>query len=213
MRRLPSLKARRFPDGGYILAAAAALVGTEIAQALLENIAELPGWPFAAARLLVLLGVCALLCRVREPAVDGLTGAGSYSVYARCLAEGIPAERVCVFFLDVDELKHTNDTYGHEAGDRLLRRLADSFAPLMGERDVLFRVGGDEFVLAIRELTEENVLGFLRCWQAELDRLNGEEGPSLEVSCGWAVGHGRDFAALVRRADDEMYKTKNEKKS
>ena len=213
MRPLPSLKARRSPDAGYILAAAAALVGTEIAQSLLENITELPGWPFTAVRLLVLLIVCAVLCRVRKPAVDGLTGAGSYSVYARCLAEGVPAERVCVFFLDVDELKRVNDTYGHETGDCMLQRLADSFAPLMGERDAIFRVGGDEFVLVMRELDEDAVPVFLTRWRAELERLNGEEVPALEVSCGWAVGHGCDFAALVRLADDEMYKAKNEKKS
>lgn len=175
----------------------------------------LPGawWLFALARLGILAGACALLVCRRAPSADGLTGAMDYSLYARHLKEGFPGGEICVFFLDVDELKSVNDTSGHEAGDRLIRRLADSFAPVMGEGDVLYRVGGDEFVLVVQNLRPESVPSFLVRWHEELRRLNTGDGPELKVSCGWAAGTGSEFSALVRRADNNMYRTKNDKKS
>lgn len=215
MRRSHSLKAPRSAAERLapIVGAAALLAASEIVQAALPCDWAGLRWIFAALRMAVLLGVCALLRRSRAPARDGLTGAASYEAYAHCLAEGVAGERVCVFFLDVDDLKGTNDHCGHEAGDRLLLRLAASLAPVMGARDRLFRVGGDEFVLLAADMAETDVPDFLRRWRAELSRLNQGQTPPLTVSCGWAAGRGSDFAALVRRADDAMYQSKNENKT
>lgn len=211
MRRSPSLKAPRSPDrrGAVIGAAAAAMAAAEIAQRCFGW----PWWLFAALRMGILLGACGLLWRIRPPERDGLTGAAGYGAYARFLEAGAPAERVCVFFLDVDNLKRVNDTYGHEAGDRLLARLAASFGPVMGPGDTLFRVGGDEFVFLAADRTGADAPELLRRWREELSRLNEGGEPVLSVSCGWSAGAGRDFSALVRRADDAMYRMKNEKRS
>lgn len=211
MRRSPSLKARRSPDIRWAITAAAAvlLAATELIQWASSGSA----WLFGAVRLAILLAACAVLGRMRPPARDGLTGAADHAAYARCLAEGVPGEQICVFFLDVDDLKGTNDTCGHEAGDRLLLRLAASFDAVMGARDRLFRVGGDEFVLLAADMTAAEAPDFLRRWKAELGRLNRDQLPALTVSCGWAAGRGCDFSALARQADDAMYRMKNEKRS
>lgn len=215
MRRSPSLKARKYPDTRrvrIIAGAAFSMAATEWIQWTVLCGDPWLRWVMAFARLAILLTACVVLCCLRTPTRDGLTGAADYRAYARCLAEGVPGERVCVFFLDVDDLKGTNDRCGHEAGDRLLLRLAASITPVMGARDRLFRVGGDEFVLLAADMTETDVPAFLRRWQAELSRLNRGQSPELIVSCGWAAGRGCEFSALVRRADDAMYQIKNEKR-
>lgn len=204
MRLLHTLKALRSPE--IVLPAAAVLMAaTELLQRQIGG-----GWVFAAGRMAILLA-CGGLLLGHDSGRDGLTGAENYSRYARRLKKGFEEERICVLFADADDLKKTNDRWGHEAGDRLLRRLAESFRAVMSRHDVLFRVGGDEFVLVLTKTAPEDLTDFLARWQDELLRRNKEEEIPLAVSCGWAWGSGKEFAQLTRRADDAMYRNKARK--
>ena len=52
-----------------------------------------------------------------------------------------------VFFIDLDNFKNINDTMGHDYGDKLLIHLAEQFEKLIDEKDIICRLGGDEFIL------------------------------------------------------------------
>jgi diguanylate cyclase (GGDEF)-like protein len=85
---------------------------------------------------------------------DPLTGAGNRralvgaasTAFAHAMTAGVP---VSVVAIDLDGLKRTNDTLGHEAGDRVIVALASSLRQAMRDTDQLFRVGGDEFVVLV----------------------------------------------------------------
>ncbi|MDB5823043.1 MAG: two-component system response regulator [Herminiimonas sp.] len=120
---------------------------------------------------------------------------------------------VAVMFVDLDRFKVVNDSLGHLRGDELLRQVADRLKQAIRKADTLARVGGDEFILLIPELSEraqaEVVASkFLRC----LTDPFKVEGHTLHVSAsiGIAVfpGDGESIDDLLRHADMAMYQVK-----
>src|SRR6185312_10336839 len=74
-----------------------------------------------------------------------------------------------VLFIDVDELKATNDTHGHTVGDELLRAAANCLRGVVTAGDVVGRLGGDEFVVLIfRDLTRDELDGVIEFLRKEL---------------------------------------------
>ncbi len=73
----------------------------------------------------------------------------------RCEVERIRAQRhsrpLCLLMLDADRFKHINDTYGHEAGDEVLRSMVATFQKVLGESDFAGRLGGEEFAVLVPE--------------------------------------------------------------
>ncbi len=121
-----------------------------------------------------------------------------------------------IIMMDVDDFKRFNDTYGHAAGDALLRELGHLLLAHVRGEDIPSRYGGDEFIVVLpdasREVTRE---------RAELLREHAHhlhlqfEGQSLEavtLSLGIAVfpEDGSTSAAVLRAADDALYRAKRE---
>jgi len=119
----------------------------------------------------------------------------------------------CVLvFVDVDAMKHINDTYGHSAGDTALVHIARLIGASIRSNDVAARVGGDEFALLLDGLDDEGAAaktGQLAKMIAEADCYCGVHRLPLSASFGWtALRRGdTDFAALAR-ADMAMYESK-----
>jgi len=116
-----------------------------------------------------------------------------------------------VILFDLDEFKQVNDTYGHGAGDALLKTFAERLSKATRGSDASARYGGDEFLVVLPECKPENV-------QHVLKRLEGIrveiEGRTLQLalSAGWAeLRSGESAKELLARADAELYANKRTK--
>jgi diguanylate cyclase (GGDEF)-like protein len=135
---------------------------------------------------------------------------------ARARRSGPP---VAALYIDIDGFKHINDSFGHGAGDELLRVVGARLAQLVRAGDTVGRLGGDEFVLLLQDLTYDagpelvaervcEVLG------QPID-LHGTKGRSLLVSASIGVALGQRGSAdhLLRDADLALYEAKGSGKN
>ncbi len=117
---------------------------------------------------------------------------------------------VSVMVADLDGLKPTNDTLGHEAGDKLLRRVAEVLRSAFRAEDVVARIGGDEFA-ALMPATDETAAAHTMERIQTLINLNNKyyRGPALSLSVGVAIAvRGLSLTEAQRLADDRMYAEK-----
>jgi len=120
--------------------------------------------------------------------------------------------RVIFLFADADNLKSVNDTYGHSAGDGLIRTIATRLAGLTSASGLAARKGGDEFVACIFDLPEAEISDFTEALRNALCRDFEVEGVAVELSCSIGVARAApgsaDLARLEREADRALYYAK-----
>lgn len=107
-----------------------------------------------------------------------------------------------IVFCDVNSLKYVNDTEGHEAGDRLIRRFADILKSFFANADIC-RIGGDEFVVIL-----ENISPGFKEKMAEFERVMKENGRI--ASFGYASGSVFEIKKIVEAAEQMMYESKKQ---
>jgi diguanylate cyclase (GGDEF)-like protein len=135
---------------------------------------------------------------------DFLTGILNTRVFDDALARRCLAGRPFLLLLgDMDNLKEINDTHGHAAGNRELRRLADALTGALGPDDELARVGGDEFAI----LTDAGVADAVELCSMLRARLAAED---IGITFGWAAlpDDGLAPLELFHKADDRLYAAK-----
>ena len=109
---------------------------------------------------------------------------------------------VAVAVVDLDRFKLVNDTRGHAAGDALLREVADRFVRAVRAVDIVARVGGEEFAVALPDVALPDAV-------AIVERLRTSLSGGVSCSAGLAVWDGQESAeALERRADVALYRAK-----
>ena len=115
----------------------------------------------------------------------------------------------CVLMVDVDRFKHYNDTYGHPAGDEVLRRMGVVLKDATRDLDVTARYGGEEFICLLPECDLENAV---LAGERIRTRLAQEtfEGGAVTISVGVAEfpTHGDSPAAVIAEADVALYEAK-----
>lgn len=123
-------------------------------------------------------------------------------------------EDLVIVVLDVDQFKQINDTYGHLAGDEVLREVALRLAGATREGDSIARLGGDEFAILLPKASEdEGTSVAARVSECLKDPIViGSCEINVRISTGFAVfpRDGTDAEALFRRADAAMYAAKRE---
>ena len=114
--------------------------------------------------------------------------------------------------VDINGLKTANDTYGHAAGDELIRGTADCMRKCFGRFGKIFRIGGDEFA-AMLHISEEQFTALREELDRAVEEWEGERIKKLSISCGYASS--REFPSvniteLSQISDDRMYDAKAE---
>lgn len=152
---------------------------------------------------------------------DVLTDLPNRALFAmrfdECLAETQNStERSAVALLDLDRFKAVNDTFGHAAGDELIRMAAERIRALLRPRDTLARLGGDEFALLLRDIKDHDQVLPAIC-EAIVDEL-GKPFPLLRgeavARVGGSIGvtivpdAGRNADDIMRYADVALYEAK-----
>lgn len=149
---------------------------------------------------------------------DPLTGLANRALFAELLHKALSEARrsktaVAVLFLDVDKFKHINDTLGHYVGDLLLQHVANSLLNLLRAGDIVARQGGDEFIMALPNLTStrdasllaEKILRTLE----QPCMLNGQ---TLQVTTSIGIAlfpsDGTSIDDLMQNADTALYRAK-----
>ncbi|MNY28340.1 Cyclic di-GMP phosphodiesterase Gmr [compost metagenome] len=121
--------------------------------------------------------------------------------------------RLAVLYLDMDNFKHINDTFGHTTGDHLLREVAHRLRQCVRESDTVGRLGGDEFAILLDSIgRQEDATVVAEKILASLSAPYLLEGKTLisAPSLGIAVypEHGQSDLHLIRHADEAMYVAK-----
>ena len=146
--------------------------------------------------------------------IDELTGArGRDAGWVELKRELGKAKRLIqpftLAFIDVDGLKETNDSLGHLAGDELLRRVVNAVRANLRAYDLIVRYGGDEFVCSLPDLSLEEATKRFTVVDKELAKENAS------ITFGLAELQSADdsLEALVARADEALYKARQQKTS
>ena len=121
-------------------------------------------------------------------------------------------EKAAILFVDLDGLKLINDSFGHQAGDEALMRVARLLVDGVRKSDIVARIGGDEFAILLGHSDEDSAretAGRLADLIAESDFSHGGRPLPLSVAIGAAPIHGDDTPeTAMARADEEMYRRK-----
>lgn len=123
-----------------------------------------------------------------------------------------------VLFIDLDNFKNLNDMQGHAAGDLLLQEVAQRLVKAVREKDTISRFGGDEFVLVLQDLGEENSQAIESC-RIVVDKIiatinlpytleNRDYRTSSSIGACLFLGEELDSSEILKRADTAMFQAK-----
>jgi diguanylate cyclase (GGDEF)-like protein len=127
-------------------------------------------------------------------------------------------ESLSLALVDADNFKQINDTYGHQAGDHVLKSIASTIKGLVRAHDVVFRYGGEEFLIIMPATSEKESAVPLERLREELSGMTvayGEHAIRISVSIGVSavVGLTEDARDVISRADEALYRAKRSGKN
>ena len=176
------------------------------------------GPPYVIAQIEDITERWALRQQLAHDAVhDQLTGLPNRTMFMDTLARSVAlaeerGRRVALMFLDLDRFKMINDGLGHDAGDRLLQRVAGRLQQALRGQDLVARFGGDEFTVLCEVVDEDEALMIAGRLQMAMDRPVAESGNeqfvSLSIGISLSSAQTTGAAALLRQAHVAMYRAK-----
>jgi diguanylate cyclase (GGDEF)-like protein len=157
----------------------------------------------------------------RRANIDPLTGLPNYGAFQEALANINDhrnySEALAVLFIDLDDFKRLNDRFGHQAGDDVLSELGRRLTAVVRPHDVVARVGGDEFVVILTELSslgEANTIAERIMFASGQPLTIGPNtyNPVLSIGLAYSAHRETDVNQLVQDADRSMLAIKKSRR-
>lgn len=150
---------------------------------------------------------------------DMMTGAWTKETVQRYIHQHVRRGRkvqIGVVFIDLDNFKSINDTYGHMEGDRALRTSVELIQRALRSTDIVARFGGDEFILLIDSATDAGLQIIIQKIERNFEEYNrsSDKDYALEYSFGFALfdPQKQNINELLERVDEMMYTDKQSKR-
>jgi diguanylate cyclase (GGDEF)-like protein len=120
---------------------------------------------------------------------------------------------MALVMVDLDHFKRVNDTYGHPTGDAVLKAMASILLHGAREGDIICRYGGEEFLVALPNITIAKALARAKAWQSTMGNTSIQHGAfSIQTTLSAGISafpdNGADIDILMRLADDALYRAK-----
>jgi diguanylate cyclase (GGDEF)-like protein len=117
-----------------------------------------------------------------------------------------------IVMMDLDDFKKINDTYGHTAGDALLKEVAARLNACLRPQDTVCRLGGDEFIFLLDDMQDDSSLEVCKRISAELSKPINIQGTQINIGSSMGIVEYSDYNdspdALIHKADQAMYEVK-----
>ncbi len=150
---------------------------------------------------------------------DSLTGLPNRNLLVERLGRELAADRrgsnsLAVLAIDIDRFKYLNEIYGLDAGNKVLRQVAESLSISVGKGDIVGRLGSDEFCLVLRDISRPaDVVLFVKMIMKNVPQIimSGGEEIAVTLDIGIAVypTDGKDALSLIKNADTALAKAKD----
>jgi diguanylate cyclase (GGDEF)-like protein len=149
--------------------------------------------------------------------MDALTGAFNKRYFDETFGKEVQRSQqagapLCIVLFDIDHFKKINDTYGHPAGDAVLKNVSDAVASQLRDGDALFRVGGEEFALVLSATPRDLAVQAAEAVRALIESLVTDfMGTRITATLSLGVAElasGEQPAALYQRVDEKLYAAK-----
>ena len=144
--------------------------------------------------------------------VDELTQIGNRRAYeeemATIIADTDYDQSMIIVSVDVNDLKHVNDYYGHPAGDHLIRSAAQIMQEVVGDKGKVFRIGGDEFTIFLYDTNFTEYDQLVKRAQKEVDTFNLNNPFLMSLAVGHVQLQNNHILEAVKSADKQMYENK-----
>lgn len=180
----------------------------------------MPGLWYILIAVALGLAVCILTNhvarKIRESREDPLTGTLGKRAFQGMVKSYLNRERgfgsLCT--MDLDRFKEINDTYGHLVGDAVLACVADRIRRVVRKGDLVSRIGGDEYMILLKQVSEEETDTILERIRIEVQEDMLLDGVTVSVGCSLGCAQfpqeGMDYNRLYRLADRRMYQDKKD---
>jgi|CXWL01.1.fsa_nt_gi diguanylate cyclase (GGDEF)-like protein/PAS domain S-box-containing protein len=153
---------------------------------------------------------------------DELTGLANRAAFSHHLAEITKTSarhnrRFGLLYIDLDDFKAVNDSLGHDAGDLLLKTIAERLVNTCREIDFIARLGGDEFCILIEEVDDDHAANVAkRCLEAiaqPIEMHSRKLTPACSIGIAYYPDDGEDLSALLKAGDTSLYTAKENGKN
>lgn len=154
--------------------------------------------------------------RINIASADSLTGLLNRSGFLTGLqAASNESDDLSLFYLDLNKFKPVNDTYGHAAGDFVLKEIGDRLRALFPEKSLMTRLGGDEFCILLLDKTKDDALKLIDTIINEVEKPVNIDGNNISVSTAVGIANyptdTNDSGLLLEIADKNMFNDKSER--
>lgn len=148
---------------------------------------------------------------------DELTGISNRRMFQQQVINEIQSAtgKFALMYLDMDKFKYINDNFGHEVGDMVLKAFSKRIKDCIRNTDIIGRQGGDEFLVLLKDISEEKVIDIANRIIYAFKKPVNIEGQNFQITTSIGIAiyptNGKDYLTLLKHSDDALYEAKRKR--